>query len=464
MLIAKGISFKYPGAEKSVLSDISVGIAPGEMLAIRGPNGCGKTTLAMILAGIFRPDSGSVTLDGIDLFSPEGQKLARSKIGFVFQDPQDGIITTSVEREIAFSPENLGVSADEMRRIVDNLAGDFDLKENLKRPVEELSGGEIERCALAAAVAIEPSVLILDEPDSFLDFEGKRRFIKEIERLKTRDTAIIHITQSGAAAGIADRELLLGDNSSNDNAISAVISDNTSDDTLLQLDNVDFSYGANRVLNGINMRINRGECVAILGPGGAGKTTLARVCAGLFKCDSGEIISKGRVGISFQFPARQLFAETVLGDVAFGPKSLGLDDSKSLAINALEVMGIGEDLFKISPFELSDGEQRRVGIAGVLATGPSCIIFDEPTAALDRGGRLLFIDLVKKLLGEGRGVAIITHDLELAAACSNRAFVLKDGGLVFDSKIDIILENKIFRNSLGLGTERDIYDIDGEQK
>jgi len=460
MLIAEDIRFTYPGTARPVLEGVSLELAPGEMLAITGPNGSGKTTLALILAGLIEPQSGMVSFEGFDLFSDDGQEVARCKIGFLFQDPADGILTTSVEREIAFGPENLAMPTPELRLLVDSLLDEFDLRSERSRPVEELSGGGVERCALAAAVATRPSLLILDEPDSFLDFAGKRRFWAEIERLRDSGTAMVFITQSVAAAGRADNVLELGSNISNtlyNNAIEHNILSKTLDNTLLSLDNIDFLYGRDVALEDVSLDFHGGQSVAILGPSGAGKTTLARVCAGLYKPDSGTIDAKGRVGISFQFPGRQLFAETVLDDVAFGPKSLKINDPNTIAIKALETIGIGEEFYGRSPFELSDGEQRLVGIAGVLATGARCIIFDEPAATLDSTGKARFIELVGRLLSERRAVGIITHELELAAACANRAVVLQKGRVVYDGDIDNLMQDRELRNSFGLGTEEDLW-------
>ncbi|RKZ29004.1 hypothetical protein DRQ36_09580 [bacterium] len=462
MLKADNITYTYPGAEKPAIENISLELGFGEMLAITGPNGSGKTTLAMVLAGVIRPDSGMVTLFDSDLFSEKGRALARKKIALLFQDPQDGILTTSVEREIAFGPENLAFSQDKLRGLVGGLLHDFGLTEFRSRPVEELSGGGVERCALAAAVATDPAIIILDEPDSFLDFSGKRRFWKEIDRLRAAGSAIIHITQSRTIAEKADKRIILGDNTQhnialNDNIINTNISSITSSNNLLSIDNLVFSYDSEIAVDDVNLKIHAGECVAILGASGAGKTTLARLCAGLYKPDSGHIVSNGRVGISFQFPAKQLFAETVLGDVAFGPKSLGIGNPEERARNALLRVGIDESFYGRSPFELSDGEQRRVGIAGILATDPSTIIFDEPAATLDRKGRRLFIELVSRLVAENRAVGIITHDLELVAACAKRAIVLDNGRLVYDGEMAKIMREKDLRLSFGLGTDEDIF-------
>jgi len=455
MLTAHEISFSYPEGPQ-VLRGISLELRSGEMLTITGPNGCGKTTLALILAGIIPPDSGELRFKDVAVFSDDGQALIRRELSLLFQDPEDGILTTSVEREIAFGPENHGIPTDHIRAIVDDLASKFGLTPVLRNSTEELSGGELERCALAAAIATQPSVIILDEPDSFLDYDGKHRFWEEIEKLKSAGTAIVHITQSETAIMRAEKVLELAPVIER-RRIRLVRNPVSIRERVIEMRNVSFSYDKKPVIENVDFTIIAGESVAIFGESGSGKTTLARIAAGLYKPDSGTVESTGRVGISFQFPARQLFAETVRDDVAFGPKSIGLDGPKTLAESALKAIGVERDLFDRSPFELSDGEQRRVGIAGILAIDPVCVFFDEPTATLDSRGRARFVEIVVRLNSEGKGVALITHDIEIAARCCSRAIVLKNGGVIFDGDIDILMTDRELRNSLGLGTDSDIY-------
>jgi energy-coupling factor transport system ATP-binding protein len=472
LLEAKSISFSYSGNKTPVLDGLDLNISSGELVALIGPNGSGKTTLAMILSGMFEPDSGEVLLDGSEIYD-ESYIPRAGEVGFLYQNPSDGILTTSVEREIAFGMENACVPSGEIRRRVDRFAAAFGLEDALKRSVEQLSGGNIERCALAAAMATEPKLLILDEPDSFLDFEGKLRFWRMVEDLEASGTAIFYITQSIAGASRADRKyyikngILVEYNNIQNNKITPITSTNISNDRSYRFANIHFSYNKNEILHGIDIEIKGGERVALLGPSGSGKTTLARVCAGLFQSNSGKIFlpdKKNRrdgipIALSFQFPEKQLFAETVLEDVAFGPKNLGLTKPKAIAIRALERVGIDEMGFVArSPFELSGGQQRWVGLAGVLACEPDCIFFDEPTGALDPNGKELFRDLIAELAEDDIAIFIITHDLELASACAERAIVLRDGEVAFEGSMTCLMNDRKLRSSLGLGTEEDLLE------
>lgn len=456
MLSLRDISFSYPGRKKPLIDNFSMDLSSGEIVALVGPNGSGKTTLALIIAGIIRPDSGVIEYMGKDYSDGENLDFVRRDIGFLFQDPEDGILTTSVEREIAFGPENHGYPPVKIRDKIRQLANEFNLRDKLKKPVDELSGGELERTAFAAAVSFDPKILILDEPESYLDFRGKQRLFEEIRRQKEKGTAIIHITQSETAALQADRAISIKE-INGPSANIQIFEAPECGDTVLEMTDLSFSFDNLPILSNINFALRKSECVAILGSSGSGKTTLARLAAGLYKPDSGGMNSCGRPAISFQFPARQLFADSVLEDVAFGPKSLGMTDPNELASKALREVGLNEEYFKKSPFELSDGEQRLVGLAGVLAIEPDFIFFDEPTAALDVNSRRRFMGIVSNLVGKGVGIGLITHDLAIASRCCRKALILGDNDTM-EVSMDEIMANKRLRMTCGIGTDVDLFE------
>ena len=203
----------------------------------------------------------------------------------------------------------------------------------------------------------------------------------------------------------------------------------------LQLINIAFKYkgiGAseNYVLHDINLEFNKSECTAVVGPSGSGKTTLIQHFTGLLKPDVGKVLFndvdiwskkysfqelRRKIGIVFQFPESQLFEETVYKDVAFGPTNLGVNASEipDRVYAALEAVEIKPDKFKDrSPFKLSEGEKRRVAIAGILAMDPEMIVFDEPTAGLDPRGVRRMENLVERLIGAGKSVVLITHNMD----------------------------------------------------
>ncbi len=223
----------------------------------------------------------------------------------------------------------------------------------------------------------------------------------------------------------------------------------------MELKNVTYTYGPGTVyevhaIENINLNIDVGEFIGIIGHTGSGKSTLIQHFNGLMRPTSGQVLFDGKdiwsegynlrqlrsnVGLVFQYPEYQLFEETVLKDVCFGPKNQGLtdDQAREKAIAALGQVGVSEDLFEKSPFELSGGQKRRVAIAGVLAMDPKVLILDEPTAGLDPKGRDEILDQIK-YLHEKRGITIIlvSHSMEDVARYASRLIVMNDAKKVFD--------------------------------
>lgn len=223
----------------------------------------------------------------------------------------------------------------------------------------------------------------------------------------------------------------------------------------IKLEDVNYIYGSGtayeiHALKNINIQINDGEFIGIIGHTGSGKSTLIQHLDGLIKASSGDILYNGeniygkdykmtvlrqKVGLVFQYPEYQLFENTVLEDVCFGPKNLGLSDeeSKKRAIEALNLTGVTQDLFEKSPFELSGGEKRRVAIAGVIAMKPEVLILDEPTAGLDPMGRDLILGQISRLHEEmGITVILVSHSMEDIAKYVSRLIVMNKGEVLYD--------------------------------
>lgn len=235
----------------------------------------------------------------------------------------------------------------------------------------------------------------------------------------------------------------------------------------ISLSKVSFAYeksrkhGPSYVLKDINLSINtdKKDFITIIGHTGSGKSTLVQLFNGLLTPSLGEvhvfdkIISnkkntklksvRRRVGLVFQFPEYQLFEETVLKDVMFGPKNFGLDNVEERSKKALKEVGIEEELFGESPFSLSGGQMRRVAIAGILASDPDILIFDEPTVGLDPKGKEDLLDLLKELNeNQGKTIIFITHDMEVVSKCLKRVIVLDSGDIVFDGTKDELFRNE----------------------
>ena len=225
----------------------------------------------------------------------------------------------------------------------------------------------------------------------------------------------------------------------------------------LILDKINYFYGKgtafeSKALKNISLSIPDGEFIGLIGHTGSGKSTLIQHMNGLIKADSGNIYYNGqdiydkdfkmtelrrKVGLVFQYPEHQLFESTVIKDVLFGPKNIGLSqlEAEVAAYGALRSVGFSDDLIDASPFELSGGQKRRVAIAGVLAMSPEILILDEPTAGLDPAGRTEILSLLKTIKDEkGITVILVSHSMEDVAEFAERLIVIDDGEIKFDDE------------------------------
>jgi energy-coupling factor transport system ATP-binding protein len=200
------VSFSYPGAESLALSEVSVEVRAGEYVGVVGPNGGGKSTLVRLLNGLLRPDSGSVRVAGRDPATEPFE--VRKYLGVLFQNPENGLVAPFVEDDVAFGLENLGVPRDEMRERVSRAIRAVGLEGYEHREPHTLSGGEKQRVALAGLLAVEPEILVLDEPTSMLDAAGRREVLERLEALRAEKT-VLHVTHHLEELLDADRILVL---------------------------------------------------------------------------------------------------------------------------------------------------------------------------------------------------------------------------------------------------------------
>lgn len=235
----------------------------------------------------------------------------------------------------------------------------------------------------------------------------------------------------------------------------------------INLSKVNFTYSYPKknlppkyILKDINLEINsQDEFLMLLGESGAGKSTLVQLFNALLLTNEGDVTVFGKrlyptkkiklkdtrkkVGLVFQFPEYQLFDETILKDVAFGPKNFGLDNPEELAKEALRVVGISEDLYNRNPYALSGGQMRKVAIAGILASNPDILVFDEPTVGLDPAGKNDLLELLKKLNEEHhKTIILITHDMDVVGKVGKRVVVVGGGKIVFDDNKDALFKNE----------------------
>ena len=484
----RNICFSYDGGKTWTLNNLSLTIHSGERVAIVGANGCGKSTLAKIIAGLAAPDSGYVKLCGEKVFEnttayADAYRNARKFIGALFQSPEDQIVTTVTEDDVAFGLENLNVEQHKMRKLIDNALKAVHMEKHRLSDPSLMSGGQMQRVALAGSIAMQSKLLVLDEPTSMLDSKALEDVDELFGNLHKNGTSIVQITHRFDECKRADRILLLEDGVLREISLEKLESyfDNFKPDFSKQdfskgdFSKGDFSKKVNSkdaniaisishltvsyddklpdTISDYSLEVKKGEIVAIMGENGCGKSTLAKALCGLLKAKSGSITvekipvsaktsKKNRqklretIGYVMQLPEQQLFAETVRDDVAYGPKNFGIsaDALKERVDETLKRLNI-EDLAEKSPFLLSGGQQRLVAIAGVLACKPRVIVLDEPTAGLDFEASSRILEILRKLNNQGVTIVMITHNLQEAKSLGARLVTLK-------AKNNESLENK----------------------
>jgi energy-coupling factor transport system ATP-binding protein len=431
---AEALSFAYPGAERETLRGVSLAIDPGERIVVLGGSGSGKTTLLRALSGLvphFHGGrfAGRVELDGRDTRRDRPADLAGT-VATVFQDPEDQVVMARVEAEVAFGLENLGVPAREIRRRAHAALASVGAEHLLERRTTELSGGELQRVCLAAALALEPRLLLLDEPTSQLDPTGATAFF---ELLGDLPCAVVCAEQRPARAlAWADRVLFLdagaveldaGVNEALDWIAEhrpaflprdpALPGGAPAGPTVSRLDAA--AYQAR--VEPTSVGVGRGEIVALVGPNGSGKTTLAKLATGLLEPTAGSVALHGRAAYLSQDPGRYLVRERVDDEVALG--SGGDLRRARAALAAVDLAGYEHR----HPRDLSSGERERLALACVLVTEPDLLVLDEPTRGVDPERK----DRLARLLRDERhrrATLVVTHDLVFAAEVADRVVAL----------------------------------------
>lgn len=572
MIDCRGVSFSYDGVTPA-LDGIDLNIEDGEFFCILGGNGSGKSTFAKHLNALLQPDAGTVRINGMDASDPELVYDIRSTAGMVFQNPDDQLVATLVEDDVAFGPENLGVpSAQIAQRVREALKG-VGLVGFERHETHALSGGQKQRVALAGVLAMEPRVLILDEASSMLDPRGRKGLMKVCRALHNRGMTIVMITHVMEEAAEADRvavfragrvamlgapeEILTradelaqlnldmpascclgralrakgvpvcaqvresdmvaeiarvyaersgadvaGRPSASDSRVldhaSSAADGMVASEPVIEISYLSHSYSLSArerrrwrkrsttvgasgkqalwgndpnspwALRDVSLTVRRGEFLGLAGHTGSGKSTLVQHLNGLIRPQEGSVCAlgldlsskkgaaavKAKVGVVFQYPERQLFAETVAQDVAFGPRNLGLPQDEVVRRVATSLARVGLDLAAIgdkSPFELSGGQQRRVAFAGVLAMEPEVLVLDEPMAGLDPAARRDFLELIDRLHREGLTVVMVSHSMDDLANCCDRIVVMNEGAVFADGTPAQVFAHANELKSIGLG-------------
>ena len=471
MIDFQNVYFSYKDGELTV-KDISFSINPGECVILCGRSGSGKSTILRTVSGL-APVFYEGFLQGkieVDRQIPaELESENRAKLfGVVFQDPRSQFFMNTVQDEICFAAENIGVPSKKIREMLHEVSNFVGIEGLLSRNIDELSSGQKQKVAIASSLILQPKVLILDEPTSNLDAQGAKTLVEIIKKIKGRGIAIIISEHRfDVFKEAADRFLYIDRGKLNkiwtreefenlsDEKLSSLglrpkmvvknsnINVKTDKDLLLDIHSLSFHYKKTREgIDNINLQLYRGEVVSLLGNNGAGKTTLCKVISGLLKENSGTIEYKGKISncnlrnkfcyFVMQDADYQLYSDSVAGEIVFGKKvTEKLKQDLIESLNAFKLMALKDR----HPASLSGGEKQRVTLAAAYCSDVDIYILDEPTSGMDGDGLRAIIKWVKLLAEKGKIVIIITHDLLLAEATSNKFIYLEEGEQVREMEI-----------------------------
>lgn len=452
---------------------------------------------------------GEVKVFDMDPAKHKVYELSRY-VSIVLQDPDVQIVTPEVRMEVEFGPLNLGFGKEEAIEVRKWALRAVGLEGLEERSPDELSGGQKQRLVIAASLAMKPRLLILDEPTSQLDPVGSKEVISVLRDLKKNGVTLIITTHKvEEIADLADRVVVLNkgrivEEGEPSEVLSKVdllekvgvrppevtvfystireaigrdllprvpitiedavgcfksiakfvrvkgrggeVAEGTKE-PILEVEDLTYVYpGGVLALDNVNLRINRGEFVGIIGQNGSGKTTLVKNIVGLLRPTKGRILFKGediskftvgklaqKIGLILQNPDYQLFTISAEKEVEFGLLNIGAprDKIKELVTEALRLVGL-EDKRDVFPFRLSFGERRLLAAAAVIAMKPEVLIFDEPTTAQDYRGRYLLADIAKRMNEKGHTIIMISHDMDLIAKYARRVIVMANGRVLLD--------------------------------
>ena len=489
----ENLGFTYPSRDTPTLQDITAHVPSGAFVLLTGPTGCGKSTLLRTLNGLIPHASagtltGSVRLNGKSI-ATQSLAITCQQVALLFQNPDDQLFCTLVEDEIAFGLENLGFPPKEIKRRIVVALEQVGLPDFASREIASLSGGQKQRVALAAVCAMQPQVLLLDEPTSHLDPKGTRDILDIVARLNRERgiTVILATHRTKEVAPLCDRVWLMDEgqlcldlpkaeafqNLTLYQRLGVQIPESgypsierplarhprtASQAPLLSIHELQFRYPNTdqNAVRSISCEVPRGEVVAIMGANGSGKTTLIHLIAGLLRPSAGEVIIDGKsssrlklhqlagkVGIVFQNPDLLLQAETVRDEVAFGPRNLKfstqfLEERVNTTLTQFDLDNFASE----APYSLSRGQRQRVAVAATFSLHPDLFLLDEPTTGQDaRHLHQLMDELCDEIQQEDKTLIFATHDTELTSKYAHRVLLLQGGELIFDGAPHIALAN-----------------------
>ncbi|TXT60600.1 MAG: hypothetical protein BAJALOKI2v1_90014 [Promethearchaeota archaeon] len=487
----KDFYWKYKTSKGLVLNNINLKINKGEFLGIMGPTGAGKSTLCSSINGLIPLRTRGYIKGSVEVFGKNTRETKMAElgqhVGLVFQDPETQFIMMSVEDEIAIGLETLNLDREEMRKRIKWSLEIVGLEGFENRSPDELSGGQKQRVAIASILAMRPDIIILDEPTSDLDSEGKYEVFETLEKIKDKFnlTIVLVSHETEKIVKFCDRVILLnegiikfdGKTSELENHLElleelgiyvpSIISKSSksvelehlehmdytnklikkSIEPIIEISNLSFQYpNGTQALQNVSFSIYQGDFIAIIGRNGSGKTTLIKNLYGLLTPEKGSIkfydknieeyksseIAQ-KIGFCFQNPDHQLVKNTIKDEIEFTLRNFEFEEEEiklryDEMVKLLDLRRYEEEYS--STFYLSKGIRQRLALGSVLVLKPDILIVDEPTTGQSYNLIVDFMKILQDLNKENKTIIIITHDPRVIAHYSKEVIVLEDGKLL----------------------------------
>ncbi|WP_035849664.1 ABC transporter ATP-binding protein [Kitasatospora azatica] len=510
MITFDQVSVHYPDAAEPALSGLDLTVPEGELCLLVGPSGSGKSTLLGAVSGLVPHFTGGtlhgrVTVAGRDTREHRPRDLA-DLVGSVGQDPGGHFVTDTVEEELAYGMESLGLAPAVMRRRVEETLDLLGLAELRSRPLAALSGGQRQRVAIGSVLTVHPKVLVLDEPTSALDPGAAEEVLAVVQRLvhDLGTTVLMAEHRLERVVQYADQVLLLpGDGRppvlgepaavlSQSPVVPPVVGlgrlagwsplplsvrdarrlaaplrarlaeagppvapARPTGDPVAETTGLTVRRGPVPALRNVSLTLHPGEITALMGRNGAGKSTLLGALAGLHAPTSGSVRAGGltphrarprdlvrRVGLVPQDPRDLLYAETVAAECAAADQDAGAAPGSCRALLDRLLPGPAE---QTHPRDLSEGQRLTLALAVVLTARPALLLLDEPTRGLDYLAKARLVEILDALAAAGHAILLATHDVELAAELAHRTVVLADGEIVADGpSAEVVLASPVY--------------------
>lgn len=511
LMQVQGVSYTYAKKNRPAISNFNLEIDEGEIIAVVGRTGCGKTTLGNLITGVIPGIYTDGKLEGDIL------KLTGTNIGLVSQSPESQLFGYSVEDAILFGLENMCLPHDEVAERMEHILQMLNITHLRKRPIEKLSGGQKQSVCIASILAMGPKVIVMDEPVGSLDPAGKQIVQSVIRRLHEEKQTIMLLDQNlewscdviSRVIGLEDGELVF------DGTLDEFISDPdlctrlgvtlpptadvchhlirsgvkapvcthwdgelknactghaftcpapaeepTDNGAILEVKDLRHAFGDFEALRGVSVSFQKGCVTTILGQNGCGKTTMVKHLNGLLRPTTGTVLFKGEdikdksvaqmsgcVAFCFQHPDQMLFEDTVEKELTFTSRMRGKEVSREAVLEMLKTYKL-EDTIDMFPANLSMGQKHMISILACAATDAEVYIFDEPTLGMDSVLKEHLVSLITSLRDNGKTVILISHELPFVCRVSDRIVMIKQGELLATgSCTEIFSQPELFRTS-----------------